>query len=126
MARYAIETDEPIEKCESCPIYCEFGWCKHELKDVESDQKPPNWCPLQRLDDMGEANEKKAVLRIQQVLGERGLSQSKAARLADVNETSMSRIVRGIEPAYPKRGKRIADALGWEGDWHELFEKMVV
>lgn len=66
------------------------------------------------------------VLRIQQVLRERGLSQAKAARMADVNDTSMSRIVRGIEPAYPKRGKRIAEALGWEGDWKELFEEVEV
>lgn len=64
------------------------------------------------------------MLKIQQVLRERGLSQSKAARLANVNDSSMSRIVRGIEPAYPKRGKRIAEALGWEGDPAELFEEV--
>ena len=34
----------------------------------------------------------------------------------------MSRIEKGIEPAYPKRGKKIADALGWEGEPSELFE----
>ena len=66
------------------------------------------------------------MLRIQQVLKERGLSQSKAARLADVNSTSLSRICRGIEPPYPKRGQRIADALGWQGDWKELFEEVEV
>ncbi|MBR3312784.1 MAG: helix-turn-helix transcriptional regulator [Atopobiaceae bacterium] len=66
------------------------------------------------------------MLVIQQYLRDRGLSQSKAARLADVNDTSMSRIVRGIEPPYPKRGQRIADALGWEGDWHKLFEEVEV
>lgn len=64
------------------------------------------------------------MLRIQQVLRERGLSQSKAARLADVNDTSMSRIVRGVEPPYPKRGQRIATALGWKGDWKELFAEI--
>lgn len=66
------------------------------------------------------------MLRIQRVLQELGLSQAKAARLADVNETSMSRIVRGEEPAYPMRGQRIADALGWAGDWHLLFEDVEV
>lgn len=64
------------------------------------------------------------MLRIEQVLYEQGLSQSKAARLADVNQTSFSRIVRGKEPAYSKRGQRIADALGWTGDWRELFEEL--
>ena len=52
-----------------------------------------------------------------------GLSQSKLARLADVNQTSMSRIERGLEPAYPMRAQRIADALGWRGDPMELFEE---
>ena len=53
-----------------------------------------------------------------------GLSQSKLARLADVNQTSMSRIERGIEPAYPMRARRIADALGWNGEPMELFEEV--
>ena len=52
-----------------------------------------------------------------------GLSQSKLARLADVNQTSMSRIERGLEPAYPMRAQRIAEALGWRGDPMELFEE---
>ena len=53
-----------------------------------------------------------------------GLSQSKLARLADVNQTSMSRVERGLEPAYPMRAQRIADALGWRGDPMELFEEV--
>ena len=64
----------------------------------------------------------KCELKIKQVLNERGLSQAKIARMCDVNESSMSRIVRGIEPPYSSRGQRIADALGWHGDWRELFE----
>lgn len=54
----------------------------------------------------------------------KGLSQSKLARLADVNSSSMSRIENCKEPAYPRRGKRIADALGWAGDPMELFEEV--
>lgn len=54
----------------------------------------------------------------------RGLSQAKLARLADVNATSMNRIERGKEPAYPKRGARIAAALGWKGDPMELFKEV--
>lgn len=64
------------------------------------------------------------MLRIEQVLYEKRMSQSKAARLADVNQTSLSRIIRGKEPAYSKRGQRIADALGWTGDWRELFDEV--
>lgn len=66
------------------------------------------------------------MLRIEQVLKERGLSQAKAARMSDVNESSMSRIVRGVEPPYPRRGQRIAEALGWEGEPSELFEEIEV
>ena len=64
------------------------------------------------------------TLRISQVLEEKRLSQAQIARKAQVNETSMSRIVRGVEPAFPNRGKRIADALEWEGNWEELFEEI--
>ena len=66
------------------------------------------------------------MLVIEQVLKEKGLSQAKAARMCDVNETSMSRIVRGIEPPYPKRSQRIAEALGFEGDPAELFQEIEV
>lgn len=51
-----------------------------------------------------------------------GWSQAELARRANVNASSMSRIELGYEPAFPKRGKRIADALGWKGDYRELFE----
>ena len=65
-------------------------------------------------------------LRIRQLLKKKELSQAAIARKAEVNESSMSRIVRGIEPPFPHRGKRIADALEWEGDWTELFEEVEV
>lgn len=53
-----------------------------------------------------------------------GISQSECARRARVNQTSISRIVNGKEPAFPHRGKRIADAIGWEDDPAELFEEV--
>lgn len=53
-----------------------------------------------------------------------GMSQAKLARTAGVNQSCMSRIENGKEPPYPHRGKRIADALGWEGDPAELFEEV--
>lgn len=49
-------------------------------------------------------------------------SQAELARRAGINASSMSRIESGFEPAFPKRGKRIADALGWQGDPSELFK----
>lgn len=64
------------------------------------------------------------MLRVEQELFKRRMSQAECARLAGVNQTSMSRIVRGKEPAYPHRGKRIADAIGWEGNPSELFEEV--
>ena len=66
------------------------------------------------------------MLRIERELKARKLTQAKLARKADVNESSMSRIVRGVEPAYSGRGQRIADALGWEGDPAELFEEVTI
>ncbi|WP_232050832.1 helix-turn-helix domain-containing protein [Arabiibacter massiliensis] len=53
-----------------------------------------------------------------------GISQAKLARAADVNQSCMSRIENGKEPPYPHRSKRIADALGWEGDPAKLFEEV--
>lgn len=64
------------------------------------------------------------MLVFTEVRKSKGISQAKLARLAGVNQTSISRIERGKEPAYSKRGKRIADALGWEGDPAELSEEV--
>lgn len=51
-------------------------------------------------------------------------SQAQLAREAGINATSMCRIERGKEPAYPKRGARIAEALGWQGDPMDLFKEV--
>lgn len=55
-----------------------------------------------------------------------GWSQAELARRANINASSLSRIESGYEPAFPNRGKRIADALGWDGDPKELFEDVEV
>lgn len=62
--------------------------------------------------------------RLELELRRLGISQSECARRACVNQTSISRIVNGKEPAFPRRGKRIADAIGWKGDPAELFEEV--
>lgn len=64
------------------------------------------------------------MLRVELERKKQGISQAKLARLADVNASSMNRIERGKEPAYPKRGQKIADALGWEDDYKKLFEEV--
>jgi len=66
------------------------------------------------------------VLKIKQWLGEKCLSQTEGAELCGLKQQAFNRIVNGIEPPYPKRGQRIADALGWHGDWRELFEEIEV
>ena len=53
-----------------------------------------------------------------------GLSQAALARKIGANQASLSRIESGKEPPYPLRAKRIAAALGWEGDPMELFKEV--
>lgn len=55
------------------------------------------------------------------VLWRKRMTQADLARRTGIDPASVSRIVRGVEPAYTRRGKRIADALGWEGDPAKLF-----
>ena len=54
------------------------------------------------------------------------MTQAAFAEKARVSTASLSRIVNGKEPAYPKRGRRIADALGWRGTIDELFSELEV
>ena len=62
------------------------------------------------------------MLRIREMcLAEYG-TQAMIARVTGIGEPAVSRIVRGLEPPYPGRGQAIADAVGWRGDWRELFE----
>ena len=69
---------------------------------------------------------KKKVLRIRKRIGELCLKDKEAAKLCRLTPQAFSRIINGYEPAYPKRGQRIADALGWEGDPAELFEEIEI
>lgn len=64
------------------------------------------------------------MLKIRIELYRLRMSQAECARRANVNASSLSRIVNGLEPAYPHRGQRIADALGWKGDPAALFEEV--
>lgn len=64
------------------------------------------------------------MLKVTQERIKQGLSQCKLAQLAGINPTSLSRIESKKEPAFTKRGERIAAALGWEGNAEELFEEV--
>lgn len=64
------------------------------------------------------------MIRLKNELRRLRMSQAECARRSGVNQTSMSRIITGKEPAFPHRGRRIADAIGWEGDPAELFEEV--
>lgn len=61
------------------------------------------------------------MLRIERICEKHG-TQAMIAAKTGIGKPAVSRIVRGLEPPYPKRGRAIADAVGWSGDWRELFE----
>ena len=62
------------------------------------------------------------MLYIERICEKRGM-QTMIARKTGISRPAISRIVRGLEPPYPKRGKAIADAVGWRADWRMLFEE---
>ena len=64
------------------------------------------------------------TLRIKTWLAEQGRTQTECAALCGMKQQAFNRVVNGIEPPYPHRGRRIAEALGWKGDWQELFEEV--
>lgn len=47
------------------------------------------------------------------VLWRKRMTQADLARRTGIDPASVSRIVRGVEPAYPRRGRRIAEP--WAG-----------
>ena len=68
----------------------------------------------------------KKVLRIRQFIGEKCLTQAEAAKRCGLKGSTFNRIVNGNEPPYSKRGPRIAEALGYAGNWRELFEEVEI
>lgn len=66
------------------------------------------------------------MLRVKYELDRLGMTQAAFAGKARVSTSSLSRIVNGKEPAYPKRGRRIAEAMGWRGTLDELFGELEV
>ena len=64
------------------------------------------------------------MLRIREICLAKYGTQARIARVTGIGEPAVSRIVRGQEPPYPGRGQAIAAAVGWQGDWRELFEEI--
>lgn len=64
------------------------------------------------------------MLRVEMEMKVRGLSQGKLARMADVSEAGLSRVLRGVEPCGYHRGKAIAKAIQWPGEWEDLFSEV--
>ena len=62
------------------------------------------------------------MLVIERICERKG-TQAMIAAATGIGRPAVSRIVRGLEPPYPKRGRAIAAAVGWRGDWRELFEQ---
>ena len=62
------------------------------------------------------------MLRIRRICLTKG-TQAMICEKTGIGAPAVSRIVRGLEPPYPKRGRAIAAAVGWAGDWRELFEQ---
>lgn len=61
------------------------------------------------------------MLRIERICETYG-TQAMISKKTGIDRPSVSRVVRGLEPPYPKWGRAIAAAVGWQGDWRELFE----
>lgn len=64
------------------------------------------------------------TLKLKAELNRLRISQAECARRANINQTSLSRILLGKEPPCPHRSKRIADAIGWKDDPAKLFEEV--
>lgn len=62
------------------------------------------------------------MLRIERICLVHG-TQAMISNVTGIGRPAVSRIVHGLEPPYPGRGQAIADAVGWRGDWHALFEE---
>lgn len=65
------------------------------------------------------------MLKVRQVRLEKGLSQFELARLTGIHPSNLSRIERGVLPAYKNWMEKIAQALNWPVERaEELFQKV--
>ena len=64
------------------------------------------------------------MLRLTQQRVSRGLSKARVARRAGLDQALMSRVESGRYRPYGGELRRIAEALGWEGDPIVLLEEV--
>lgn len=55
-------------------------------------------------------------------LEKRKIKQADVHRITGISKPDICRIANGKEIPHSHKGKLIADAIGWEGDWRELFK----
>lgn len=64
------------------------------------------------------------MLQIKKLLYEKRMKQSEIAKKTGINESTVSLIVNGRLRPYPVQAKKIALALGYEGNVEELFKEV--
>jgi transcriptional regulator with XRE-family HTH domain len=71
------------------------------------------------------ADREETMLKVAKVRMERGWSQARLARVARIDQASMSRIERGLLAPYPGQLRRLARALSWPSNAaHELLDRV--
>lgn len=66
------------------------------------------------------------MLKVEYIMKERGLSQTDIAKASGVHRVTVNRITRGKELPSEYHAQKIAKAMDWQGDWHELFDEIEV
>lgn len=64
------------------------------------------------------------MMRMTKIREEQRLSKSALARKADMHVSSVCQIENGRLSAYPGQARKLAAALGWQGEPSELFEEV--
>ncbi|MGI1690040.1 helix-turn-helix domain-containing protein [Thermoanaerobacter uzonensis] len=53
-----------------------------------------------------------------------GITQKELSEITGIDSSTISRLENGIMKPYPGWQRKIADALGWDGNIDELFEEV--
>lgn len=64
------------------------------------------------------------MLRITKLRMERALTKTKLGALADVHPARVGQVENERVRPYPPELRRLADALGWQGEPEELLEEV--
>ena len=64
------------------------------------------------------------MLLAKQLMWSKGWSKAKLARIADLNQATVGKVVEGKAAPFPGQAKKIAAALEWDGDLDRLFQEV--